>query len=59
MNLVPISKHINTYINMDYILTVFSSTDNKVHYVTTIDGKEYQVSKDSYETILKYGKAKI
>ena len=59
MNLVPISKHIDTYINMDYILTVFSSTDNKVHYVTTIDGKEYQVSKDSYETILKYGKAKV
>ena len=59
MNLVPISKYINTYINMDYILTVFSSTDNKVHYVTTIDGKEYQVSKDSYETILKYGKTKI
>ena len=59
MNLVPISKYINTYINMDYILTVFSSTDNKVHYVTTIDGKEYQVSKDSYETILKYGKAEI
>ena len=59
MNLVPISKHIDTYINMDYILTVFSSTDNKVYYVTTIDGKEYQVSKDSYETILKYGKAKV
>ena len=59
MNLVPISKHIDTYINMDYILTVFSSKDNKVHYVTTIDGKEYQVSKDSYETILKYGKAKV
>ena len=59
MNLVPISKHIDTYINMDYILTVFSSRDNKVHYVTTIDGKEFQVSKDSYETILKYGKAKV
>jgi hypothetical protein len=59
MNLVPISKYINTYINMDYILTVSSSIDNKEHYVTTIDGKEYQVSKDSYETILKYGKAKI
>jgi len=59
MNLVPISKYINTYINMDYILTVSSSVDNKEHYVTTIDGKEYQVSKDSYETILKYGKAKI
>ena len=59
MKLVPISKHIDTYINMDYILTVSSSIDNKEHYVTTIDGKGYQVSKDSYETILKYGKAKI
>ena len=60
MNLVPISKYINTYINMDYILTVSSSKDNKeYYYVTTIDGKGYQVSKDSYETILKYGKAKI
>jgi len=59
MNLVPISKYINTYINMDYILTVSSSVDNKEHYITTIDGKEYQVSKDSYETILKYGKAEI
>ena len=59
MNLVPISKYINTYINMDYILTVSGSTDNKEHYVTTIDGKRYQVSKDSYETILAYGKAKV
>ena len=59
MNLVPISKYINTNINMDYILTVSSSTDNKEHYVTTIDGKRYQISKDSYETILTYGKAKV
>ena len=59
MNLVPISKYINAYINMDYILTVSSSRDSKEYYVTTIDGTKYQVSKDSYETILKYGKAKI
>ena len=59
MTLVPISKYINTYINMDYILTVSSSTDNKEYYVTTIDGTRHQVSKDSYETILKYGKAEV
>ena len=59
MKLVPISKHIDTYINMDYILTVSGSADNKEHYVTTIDGKRYQVSKDSYETILAYGKSKV
>ena len=59
MNLVPISKYINIYINVDYILTVSSSTDNKEHYVTTIDGTRHQVSKEIYETILKYGKAKI
>ena len=59
MNLVPISKYINTYINMDYILIVSDSTDSKEHYVITIDGKKYQVSKDSYETILKYEKAKV
>lgn len=59
MNLVPISKYINAYINMDYILTVSSSRDSKEYYVTTIDGTKYQVSKDSYKTILKYGKAEI
>lgn len=59
MKLVPISKYINTYINMDYILTVSSSTDNKKYYVTIIDGNKYQVSKDSYETILAYGKAEV
>ena len=59
MKLVPISKYIDTYINMDYILTVSGSTDNKEHYVITIDGTKYQVSKDSYETILAYGKAKV
>ena len=59
MNLVKYRSNPDGYLNMDYILTVSSSVDNKEHYVTTIDGKEYQVSKDSYETILKYGKAKI
>ena len=59
MNLVQISKFIPTYINMDYILTVSESTDSKKHYVITIDGNKYQVSKDSYETILAYGKAKV
>ena len=59
MNLVPVSKYINTYINMDYILTVSSSTDNKEHCVITIDGTRHQVSKEIYETILRYGKAKI
>jgi hypothetical protein len=59
MKLVPISKYIDTYINMDYILIVSGSTDSKEHYVITIDGKRYKVSKDSYETILTYGKTKI
>ena len=59
MNLVPISKYINAYINMDYILTVSSSTDSKEYYVTTVDGKSHQVSKETYETVLAYGKAKI
>lgn len=40
MNLVPISKYINTYINIDYILIVSGSTNNKEYYVTTIDGKK-------------------
>lgn len=59
MNLVPISKYINTYINMDYILIVSESADSKEHYVTTIDGARYKISKDSYETILSYGKTKV
>jgi hypothetical protein len=59
MNLVPVSKFIPTYINMDYILIVSGSTDSKEYYVTTIDGQRYQVSKDSYETILAYGKTKV
>ena len=59
MKLVPVSKYINIYINMDYILTVSSSTDNKEYYVITIDGTRHQVSKEIYEAILKYGKAEV
>ena len=59
MKLVPINKYTNTYINMDYILIVSSSTDDKKYYVTIIDGNRYQISKDSYETILAYGKAEV
>lgn len=59
MNLVPVSKYINTYINMDYILTVSGSTNSKEYYVITIDGTKHQISKEIYETILEYGKAKI
>ena len=59
MNLVPVSKFIPTYINMDYILIVSGSTDSKEYYVITIDGTKHQVSKEIYETILEYGKAKI
>ena len=59
MNLVPISKYIDTYINMDYILTISRSTDSKTYNVTIIDGTRYSVSRKIYETILKYGKAKV
>ena len=59
MNLVQISKFIPTYINMDYILTVLNSKDGKEYYVTTVDGKSHQISKETYETVLAYGKAKI
>lgn len=59
MNLVQVSKFIPIYINMDYILTVYNPKDTTEYYVTTIDGKSYQVNKEVYNIILKYGKAEV
>ena len=63
MNLVKITS--SSYINMDKIESVFEEV-KKGTYGTAIikrarciSGEVYDISKEAYETILKYGKAKI
>ena len=63
MNLVKITS--NSYINMDKIESVFEDV-KKATYGTTmikrvrcVSGETYDISEEAYETILKYGKAKV
>ena len=53
MRLVKTSS--NSYINMDTIESIFED----VKRVRCISGEIYNISKEAYETILKYGKTKV
>ena len=63
MNLVKTTS--NTYINMDTIESVSEDTKKGTYgiaiikRVRCISGEMYDISKEAYETILNYGKAKI
>ena len=63
MNLVKNTE--SSYVNMDTIESIFEDV-KKDTYGTTIvkrarciSGKVYDISKEAYETILKYGKAEV
>jgi hypothetical protein len=63
MNLVEAGN--NYYINMDTIESVFEDIKESTYGLTVIkrvrciSGEVYDISKEAYETILKYGKAKV
>ena len=63
MNLVKITS--SSYINMDKIESVFEDVKKDTYGTAIIkrarciSGEVYDISKEAYETILKYGKAKI
>ena len=63
MNLVKATD--NSYINMDTIESVFEDVKSGTYgldiikRVRCISGVVYDISKEAYESILKYGKAKI
>jgi hypothetical protein len=63
MNLVEAGN--NYYINMDTIESVFEDIKESTYGLTVkkrvrcISGEVYDISKEAYESILKYGKAKI
>ena len=63
MTLVKITS--SSYINMDKIESVFEDVRKDIYGTTIIkcvrcvSGKIYEVSKEAYETILIYGKAKV
>ncbi len=64
MNLVKITS--SSYIDMDKIESVFFEDVRKATYGTVVirrvrcvSGEIYDISEEVYETILKYGKAKI
>lgn len=59
MNLVKTNN--SSYINMDTIESVFEEYLWFSNYkkVRCISGETYDISEEAYETILKYGKAKI
>ena len=60
MRLVKLSDYSSTYINMDYITEV--SKDISVsgrYYAIILDKHTYKINEETYNTILKYGEAKI
>ena len=63
MNLVKTSS--NSYINMDTIESVFEDVKKDIYgtaiikRVRCVSGEIYDISEEAYETILKYGKAKV
>ena len=63
MNLVKASS--NSYINMDTIESIFEDVKKGTYgtaiikRVRCISGEIYDISKEAYNTILNYGKAKI
>lgn len=63
MNLVKTSS--NSYINMDTIESIFEDVKKGTYGIAVIkrvrciSGEIYDISKEAYETILKYGKAKV
>ena len=63
MNLVKATN--NSYINMDTIESVSESIKKGtletiiIKRVRCISGETYDISKEAYETILRYGKAEI
>ena len=63
MNLVKATS--NSYINMDTIESIFEDVKKDTYGTTVIkrvrciSGEMYDISKEAYETILKYGKAKV
>lgn len=63
MNLVKATS--SSYINMDTIESIFEDVKKGTYgtaiikRVRCISGEIYDVSKEAYETILKYGKAKV
>ena len=63
MNLVKNAE--KSYINMDTIESIFEDVKKDTYYTKVvkrarcISGKVYDISKEAYETILIYGKAKV
>ena len=63
MNLVKNTE--KSYINMDTIESIFEDVKKDTYGITVIkrvrciSGEVYDISKEAYESILKYGKAKI
>lgn len=63
MNLVKATS--SSYINMDTIESIFEDVKKGTYEtaiikrVRCISGEIYDVSKEAYETILKYGKARV
>ena len=63
MNLVKNTE--KSYINMDTIESIFEDVKKGTYgtavikRVRCISGEVYDISKEAYESILKYGKAKV
>ena len=63
MNLVKTTN--NSYINMDTIESIFENVKKDTYGITIIkcvrctSGKVYDISKETFETLLKYGNARI
>ena len=60
MNLVKISdNNSESYLNIDCIEFICKDIDGNFRAYTYHNNNSYYISEEAYETILKYGKAKI
>jgi len=58
MNLVKYSDNPEAYLNMDYIESIVKNEEG-IYIFVNRNTQSYKISEKAYNTILKYGKAKI
>ena len=59
MTLVKYSDRPEAYLNMDYIESITKFENGEAYAFVNRETESYKISEKAYNTILKYGKAKV
>ena len=57
MKLIEIGKDYKDYVNLDFLVRLYKKDCD--YFCELTNGITYRVTEEAYNTILKYGKAKI